>query len=150
MPVDSPIPSSSPTAASAADASGRIHVPLCVDLDGTLVKSDTLVDSTLALARQHPTALLRLPGWLLQGKAALKRHLTEAVELDVAHLPYNRELMQYLELEHAKGRPLYLATAADGALARRVAAHLGIFTGVLASHGTVNLAGQNQLAAFRS
>jgi 4-hydroxybenzoate polyprenyltransferase len=149
MPVDLPIPSSSPAAA-AAHASGRTHVPLCVDLDGTLVKSDTLVDSTLALARQHPAALLRLPGWLLQGKAALKRHLTEAVDLDVAHLPYNRELMQYLEQEHAKGRPLYLATAADGALARRVSAHLGIFNGVLASDGTVNLAGKNKLAAFRS
>ncbi|HWZ51602.1 MAG TPA: UbiA family prenyltransferase [Granulicella sp.] len=125
-------------------------LPLCVDLDGTLVKSDTLVDSTLALARQNPAALLQLPRWLLEGKAALKRHITSAVQLDVAHLPYNRELMQYLEQQHAKGRPLYLATAADAALAERVAAHLGIFNGVLASDGAVNLAGKNKLAAFQS
>jgi 4-hydroxybenzoate polyprenyltransferase len=127
-----------------------LGTPLCVDLDGTLVKSDTLVDSTLALARQKPAALLNLPGWLVQGKAALKKHITSAVTLDVAHLPYNRELMQFLEQEHATGRPIYLATAADKVLAERVAEHLDIFTGVLASDGDLNLAGKNKLAAFQA
>jgi 4-hydroxybenzoate polyprenyltransferase len=122
---------------------------LCVDLDGTLVKSDTLVDSTLSLARHHPAELLKLPGWLLQGKAALKRHIANAIQLDVAHLPYNRELLQFLEKEHSTGRPIYLATAADAATAQRIADHLGIFTGVLASDGVTNLAGHNKLAAFR-
>ena len=62
-------------------------MPLCVDLDGTLVKSDTLVDSVLVLVRQNPRALLSIPGWLAQGKAAFKRHVTEAVTIDVAALP---------------------------------------------------------------
>ncbi|MBS1800624.1 MAG: UbiA family prenyltransferase [Acidobacteria bacterium] len=122
---------------------------LCVDLDGTLVKSDTLVDSALVLARQHPSLLLKLPRWLMQGKASLKRHITDAVSLDVAHLPYNRELLQFLEQQHAEGRPLYLATAADATLARRVADHLGIFTDVLASDGSNNLSGNNKLASFK-
>jgi 4-hydroxybenzoate polyprenyltransferase len=124
-------------------------MPLCVDLDGTLVKSDTLVDSALALARHHPADFLKLPGWLLQGKAALKRRITSTVTLDVAHLPYNRELLQYLQQQHATGRPIYLATAADSVLAQRIADHLGLFTGVLASDGDLNLAGRNKLAAFR-
>jgi 4-hydroxybenzoate polyprenyltransferase/phosphoserine phosphatase len=149
VPVDSSMPSPQP-AEEAETVHAPLHLPLCVDLDGTLVKSDTLVDSTLALARHHPVALLQLPGWLAQGKAALKRHITAAVHLDVAHLPYNRELMQYLEQQHAKGRPIYLATAADTTLAERVAAHLGIFSGVLGSDGTVNLAGKNKLAAFQA
>jgi 4-hydroxybenzoate polyprenyltransferase/phosphoserine phosphatase len=123
---------------------------LCVDLDGTLVKSDTLHDSALAVARHHPVALLNIPGWLLQGKAALKRHLANTVQLDVAHLPYNRELLQYLEQQRATGRPIYLATAADADTANHIAAHLGIFTGVLASDGQLNLAGKNKLAAFQS
>ena len=123
---------------------------LCVDLDGTLVKSDTLHDSALAVARHHPAALLKLPGWLLQGKAALKHHLAGLIKLDVAHLPYNRELLQYLEQQHAAGRPIYLATAADADTAHRIADHLGLFTGVLASDGKLNLAGKNKLAAFRS
>jgi 4-hydroxybenzoate polyprenyltransferase/phosphoserine phosphatase len=141
---------SSSGAAIAKDLDLPVGTTLCVDLDGTLVKSDTLVDSALAMARQHPAALLRLPGWLMQGKAALKKHLTAAVTLDVAHLPYNRELMQFLEQEHATGRPIYLATAADKVLAERVAEHLDLFTGVLASDGELNLAGKNKLAAFQS
>jgi 4-hydroxybenzoate polyprenyltransferase len=123
---------------------------LCVDLDGTLVKSDTLHDSALAVARHHPRSLIHIPGWLVQGKAALKRHLANTIQLDVVHLPYNRELLQYLEQQRAIGRPLYLATAADAVTANRIATHLGIFTGVLASDGKLNLAGKNKLAAFQS
>ncbi len=123
---------------------------LCVDLDGTLIKSDSLHDSALAVARYHPLALLNIPGWLLQGKAALKRHLANAIQLDVAHLPYNRELLQYLEQQRATGRPIYLATAADAGTANRIAAHLGLFTDVLASDGKLNLAGKNKLTAFQS
>jgi 4-hydroxybenzoate polyprenyltransferase/phosphoserine phosphatase len=123
---------------------------LCVDLDGTLVKSDTLHDSALAVARHHPAALLNIPGWLLQGKASLKRHLAETIQLDVAHLPYNRELLQYLEQQRDTGRPIYLATAADAGTANRIANHLGLFNGVLASDGQTNLAGKSKLAAFQS
>jgi 4-hydroxybenzoate polyprenyltransferase/phosphoserine phosphatase len=132
-------------------ASGPAPLPvLCVDLDGTLVKSDTLHDSALAVARHRPAALLSIPGWLAQGKAALKRHLAQTVQLDVTHLPYNRELLQYLEQQRSTGRPIYLATAADADTANRVAAHLGLFAGVLASDGQQNLAGKNKLAAFQS
>jgi len=125
-------------------------IPLCVDLDGTLVKSDTLVDSVIVLARQHPRSLLHFPAWLSQGKAAFKRHVAFWVSLDVVHLPYNQPLLEYLRQQHAGGRSIYLATGADANLAERVAAHLGIFTGVLASNGQVNLTGQNKLAAFQA
>jgi 4-hydroxybenzoate polyprenyltransferase len=124
-------------------------VAICVDLDGTLVKSDTLIDSVLVLARQHPLELLRIPGWIGQGRAAFKRHVTAMVTLDVEYLPYNRPLLDWLRIQRGSGRQLYLATAADRTLAERVAAHLGIFDGVLASDGATNLAGGNKLAAFR-
>jgi len=124
--------------------------PLCVDLDGTLVKSDTLVDSLLVLARTHPHLLLRLPGQVLRGKAAFKAFVTENVILDVAHLPYNRKLLQFLQTEHEQGREIYLATGANVCLARRVADHLGIFQDVLASDGTRNLTGNIKLDSLRS
>jgi 4-hydroxybenzoate polyprenyltransferase len=119
--------------------------PLCVDLDGTLVKSDTLVDSLMVLARRHPVAFLQTPLWAVKGKAHLKAQVTSRVALDVEHLPYNRPLLDYLKEQHAAGRKLYLATGADGALARRIATHLGIFDEVMASDGTVNLIGKNKL-----
>jgi 4-hydroxybenzoate polyprenyltransferase len=119
--------------------------PLCVDLDGTLVKSDTFVDSLMVLARRHPSAFVRSPFWALQGKAHMKSQVASLVTLDVDHLPYNRPLLDYLRDEHAAGRKLYLATGADRVLARKVAAHLGIFEDVLASDGAVNLTGRNKL-----
>jgi 4-hydroxybenzoate polyprenyltransferase len=124
--------------------------PLCVDLDGTLVKSDTLHDSLLVLLRSRPSRALRLPAQVLKGKAAFKAFVTDSVTLDVAHLPYNRELLNYLQAERAKGRDIYLATGADIRLAQRVADHLGIFSGVLGSDGTTNLTGRNKLDRLRS
>ncbi len=127
----------------------RTARPLCVDLDGTLVKSDTLVDSLLVMVRTHSRSLLSVPGWILKGKATLKREVTDRVQLDVAHLPYNKPLMAYLEQQKGLGRRLYLATGADHMLASRVADHLGIFDGVLASDGRTNLTGHNKLASFQ-
>jgi 4-hydroxybenzoate polyprenyltransferase len=127
----------------------RSTVPLCVDLDGTLVKTDTLIDSVLVLARQNPRALLSIPGWIAQGKAAFKRHVTQSITLDVAALPYNKPLLEFLFHQHAAGRSIYLATAADRTLADRIAEHQQIFQDVLASDGSHNLAGNNKLTAFR-
>ena len=107
----------------------RAGVVLCVDLDGTLVKSDTLLDTVLVVARQRPLELRHVPGWIGQGRAAFKRHLTELVKLDVEHLPYNRPLLEYLRQQFGEGRAIYLATAADRELAERIAEDLGIFRG---------------------
>ena len=125
------------------------HRPLCVDLDGTLVKSDTLIDTLLVLLRSQPARLLALPAHLARGKAAFKAFLTESVTLDVVHLPYNRTVLHYLQEEYRRGRAIYLATGADSRLAHRVAEYLGIFAGVLGSDGATNLTGRNKLDALR-
>jgi 4-hydroxybenzoate polyprenyltransferase/phosphoserine phosphatase len=134
---------------SAADEFVSAGEPLCVDLDGTLVKSDTLLDTVIVLARQSPGSLLHFPKWIAEGKASFKRKVTLLAAIDVVHLPYNQPLLEYLRQQHAEGREIYLATGADTLLAERVAAHLNIFTGVLASDGSVNLTGHNKLAAFQ-
>jgi 4-hydroxybenzoate polyprenyltransferase/phosphoserine phosphatase len=125
--------------------SGVSRRPLCVDLDGTLVKSDTLMDSLLVLARSHPMAVLQVPLWLMRGKAVVKAEVGRRVSLDVRHLPYNRALLEYLESERGEGRRLYLATGADRQVAERIAAYLALFDGVLASDGQTNLTGGNKL-----
>jgi 4-hydroxybenzoate polyprenyltransferase/phosphoserine phosphatase len=124
--------------------------PLCVDLDGTLVKSDTLIDSLLVLVRTRPLHAVYLPARVLRGKAAFKAYVTDEVTLDVAHLPYNRKLLQFLHQEQKRGRAIYLATGADARLAQRVADHLGLFTGVLGSDGATNLTGDRKLDSLRS
>jgi len=131
------------------DPAETMQRPLCVDLDGTLTKVDTLYDTFMLLVRKNPGALLQLPDWLAGGKANLKAHLTRAVTLDVSRLPYNQALLDYLQGQREQGRPIFLATGADRELAERVAAHLGIFDGVLASDGSRNLTGMRKLARFR-
>jgi 4-hydroxybenzoate polyprenyltransferase len=116
--------------------------PLAVDLDGTLAKTDLLLESILVLLKQKIWCALLLPYWLLKGKAYFKQQVARRSELDTAAIPYREDLLDYLKTERARGRMLILATAADGRIARRVADHLGIFDQVLASDGIVNLAGR--------
>ena len=88
----------------ATTAAPALERPLCVDLDGTLVKSDTLVDSLLLLVRSRPLDALKTPLWALRGKANLKREVTARVTLNVEHLPYNRPLLEYLMAQRGEGR----------------------------------------------
>jgi 4-hydroxybenzoate polyprenyltransferase/phosphoserine phosphatase len=123
--------------------------PLCVDLDGTLVKSDTLYDSLLVFLRTRPLSLPQLFFRLFRGKAAFKAYVTDSVAPDVVHLPYNGKLLHFLQAERARGREIYLTTGADVRLARRIADHLGIFTDVMGSDGRVNLTGKDKLNGLR-
>ena len=116
-----------------------ISVPLCVDLDGTLIYSDLLWESLAGLLGRKPWLLVMVPFWLLSGRAPLKARLAQAVDLDPAALPYRHDLLDWLREEKEAGRTLILATAADQRLARLVADHLGIFDQVVASDGVRNL-----------
>jgi len=115
-------------------------VPLVVDLDETLVRTDLLVESLFVLAKRSPLRLLLVPLWLAKGKACLKRRLAQEARPDVTTLPYRQSLLSRLEAEKRRGTPLVMATAADAILADEVARHLALFDAVLASDGTVNLA----------
>jgi 4-hydroxybenzoate polyprenyltransferase/phosphoserine phosphatase len=118
--------------------------PLCVDLDGTLIHTDLLVESALALLARAPWMLLAMLFWLLRaGKAGLKQEIARRVELNVAVLPYNEELVAWVRKQHTQ-RITTLCTASDATLAECVANHLGIFHAVIASDGTRNLSGSNK------
>lgn len=131
-----------------ADHSAPASRPLCVDLDGTLIHSDLLLESFMLLLKRNPLYLLLLPFWLLQGKAALKAEIARRVELDAAALPYNREFLLWLQAQHESGREVWLCTASNRRLAERVSAHLGMFAGVLASSDEYNLSGRNKAQAL--
>jgi hypothetical protein len=120
--------------------------PLVVDLDGTLIKTDLLLESLCSLLRQEPLALFALPGWLLKGRAHLKREIAQRVQLDPTLLPYRTAVLDYLRAEHDKGRSIVLATASDERLAGQVADHLKLFELVLASDDTTNLSGERKRA----
>jgi phosphoserine phosphatase len=121
-------------------------VPLCVDLDGTLIRSDLFVESLFALLRKNVAYLFLVPVWLMRGKAYLKQQIAERVDLDVTLLPYHGLFLDYLREQRAAGRRLVLVTATHQKYAREVAAHVGLFEEVLATDGTANLAGTDKRA----
>lgn len=117
---------------------------LVVDLDGTVLKTDLLWESLLALLKQEPLCLFLFPLWLLKGKAYLKEQIARRVELDVSVLPYRSDFLDYLKEQRDQGRLIALATGADVGQARQVAEYLKIFDWVFASDGITNLAGESK------
>lgn len=121
--------------------------PLCVDLDGTLVKTDTLHEQLL-LAAMRWHCLLRLLSWLQRGRAYLKQQLALAVPLDIPTLPYNEPLIQHLRQQRALGRRLVLATGANRRVATAINAHLHLFDEIIASDVGKNLTGSAKATAL--
>lgn len=117
-------------------------VPLCIDLDGTLVSTDTLQEALLIAVKRKPALLFRLPFWLARGKAGFKRRLTAEAALDCSLLPYRPDFLEWLREQKSEGRRLYLVTASDQSVADAVSSHLNpLFDESWGSDGTRNLSG---------
>ncbi|MEW9583296.1 UbiA family prenyltransferase [Paraburkholderia sp. DGU8] len=123
-------------------------IPLCVDLDGTLTRTDFLMEGLLVLFKQNPWSIVLCFVWILRGKAYMKEQIARRVNIDVGVLPYNTKLLDYLRNERSTGRPLYLCTASNERFARQVASHFGMFDGVMASTEQHNLLGINKVKAL--
>lgn len=117
----------------------RYGLPLVVDLDGTLIKTDLLVESANELLVSNPFDVFKLFGWVCGSKSILKMQLATRSLVDPASLPYNKGLVAWLYQQKALGRNIVLATASHRLLADKVAAHLGLFDMVLATDGAINL-----------
>ncbi len=123
-------------------------LPLCVDLDGTLIHTDMLLESFIRLLRQKFLYIFFVPFWLLKGKSCLKHKLAKKVSIDYGCLPYNQKLITYIKEEKRKGREMVLVTASDKIIAEGIAAQLGLFDEVLASTDGLNLKGKKKAAAL--
>ncbi|GAB3478798.1 UbiA family prenyltransferase [Marinomonas epiphytica] len=118
--------------------------PLIVDLDGTLIKTDILYENANSFICSSPEKAPLLLKWLLSGKSTLKDELSERTGVDASTLPYNDELLNWLQDEKSNGREIVLATASHHIFAEQVAKHLKLFDLVLATDKETNLRGQNK------
>ena len=114
-------------------------LPLCVDLDGTLIANDTTWAAVCLYMRHHCWQAPLLLWWMRRGRAYCKQQLTARVALDVHDLPYHAAVLQLIEEHRQRGGKVYLVTATDTSIAQRVCEHLGIFDGCYASDGMCNL-----------
>ncbi len=117
---------------------------LVVDLDGTLIKSDLLVESLFALLRKSPLMVFLVPFWLLKGKAYLKQAIANLISIDVTLLPYNRDVLDYITHEKSKGREIVLATASNKKYANAIGEYLKVFDHIVASDEHINMSGGNK------
>lgn len=122
--------------------------PLVVDLDGTLIHTDMLHESAIRLLRDNPQFVLAIPYWLSRGKAFLKQKLAHHGNCDITSLPFNHQLIDWLQSQKDLGRKLVLCTATDMSIAKIIADHLKLFDDVIASDGIQNLTGKNKANAL--
>jgi len=120
---------------------------LVVDLDGSLIKTDLLLETFIKAIYSKPWLVFLIPFWLIKGKTVLKKQLAQATQIDATSLPYNQPLVKYLEEQHAEGRCIILCTGSWHSLAQQVAAHFPFITHVYGSDEKTNLTG-TQKATF--
>lgn len=118
--------------------------PLVVDLDGTIARTDLLIESLFRLLALRPFSIFRIPLWLARGKAVLKARIADHAPVDLHTLPLNEDLVAWLRAERGRGRRIYLASASDRRYVEGLAEHLGLFDGVFASDGATNLCGDEK------
>lgn len=139
------VPTVTPVPAVTASA-----LPLVVDLDHTLVSTDTLWESVLKLVRERGVwALLPAASALRRGRESFKSHLADRVLPDASLLPYHSAVLGQIEAARAAGRPVWLVSAADQRIVHAVAAHLGLFDQAVGSTRQTNLKGPAKLEAIK-
>lgn len=117
-------------------------IPLCVDCDGTLIKTDLLLESGLKFIAFNPFNIFMLIYWLFRGRKELKNQLASHVKIEASILPYNSSVLEYINLH--KDRPIVFVTASHQDYAVEIASHLNIFNEVFGTTETINLIGRNK------
>ena len=135
----------------AESGSGQVRA-LVVDLDGTLVRSDLLIETAFSELSHRPLSFFEMACALIRGKAVLKDWLAERTNFDPAILPYDEVVLGRINEAFSEGRCVYLASASNWRLVQKIADHLGVFTGWFASDEINNFSGKTKarrlVAAF--
>ena len=127
----------------AAQTEDGLAVPLVVDVDGSLISGDLLIEGAARLLSASPLSLFVLPLWLAGGRAALKRRVAEVVPLPPPTLALNPAVTEEIAAAKASGREVWLASAADELVVAPLAESVGA-AGYFASDGRTNLAGRSK------
>jgi 4-hydroxybenzoate polyprenyltransferase len=114
-------------------------IPLVVDLDRALIRSNLQLESVFAHLRQNAARLGETARALRGGTAALKSHVAATTSLDASQLPYDHEVLNLVRSSVADGVPVYLVSTGDERHVRAVVEHLGLFTGWFAPGAGENL-----------
>jgi 4-hydroxybenzoate polyprenyltransferase len=118
-------------------------VPLVINLDGALLKSDLQDECALQLARRDPGAIFQILYWLGRGHVAFRQFIAARGAPEIEGTPARGDFVAWTESEHAAGRPIVLA-AADPRVARNVAARFCFIDEIIATDGEGGLTGRTR------
>ena len=121
---------------------------IVIDLDGTLIRSDLLIESFLSLIKANPLYVFAAVAWLFKGKANLKKEIAQRVDIPVETLPFNDAVIGYIQDKKDQGHRTALATASNRKYAEAIAGHVNLFDDVYASDEAINLSGSKKKAAL--
>ena len=114
---------------------------ICVDLDGTLISSNTTKKTALFLLKKNPFLIFSFLSWILRGFVFFQSKLIQKMQLDPGHFTYNQILLTFLYQQKEHGASIYLVTASDEKIALKISQHLHVFSGVIASQKHTLLTG---------
>lgn len=112
---------------------------LVVDLDGTLLRSDLLLESFWSAIGNNWLVIFSVFAALRRGRGTLKECLAKAASIDAATLPYDDQVLAYVEKWRQTGHGVVLVTGSHQIFADQIASHLGIFDEAHGSDGQRNL-----------
>ena len=101
---------------------------IIVDLDKVLVVSNTVLEEFILFIKKNPLRILHVFFWFIRGKQYFSKRLGSEVELNVKSLPYNKDLVEYLNV-HSRNARVYLVSRSGEAKLRLIADYLKLFDG---------------------
>ena len=129
----------------------EVEVPLVVDVDGSLISGDLLIEGAARLLTASPLNLFALPLWsvaaIARGRAAIKRKIAQAAPLPPETLALNPVVTREIAAAKTAGREVWLASAADELVVAPLVETVGA-AGYFASDGLTNLVGQKKAAVL--
>lgn len=120
----------------------NINIPLCVDLDGTLIRTDLMFECIVLLLKKNPLYIFVIPFWILKGRYFLKYKLNEFVEPEYNSIPVNYDVIKFAENEKKKGRKIILITASIQKYAEKFKGRFDVFDEAIGSKDGLNLVGK--------
>lgn len=125
------------------------NIPLFVDVDGTLTRSDISIENALHFARKSLFNLIKVMFWFFAGKAIFKAMVARYNPVNAAILPYRKEVLSAIDEAKKQGRTIILASASHRRNIIRIAKHIGLSSPVIATHKNFNCKGADKLSAIQ-
>lgn len=118
----------------------KIKLPLCVDLDGTIIQEDITIELIKTIINNHKRNIFRLFLSIIKSRSYLKHSIRDYISVNlIKSLNFNKNLISILKEEKTKGRKIILVTGANYNVAKEISNYLGIFDEVIASNIALNL-----------